>query len=88
MLSSDTRESRTGRIEFRDKDPEEWVQICRHLELRSLCTANAFPVNEEDAKDLLLPWFHPFGMANLLQECDVRRSFGMMMMTSIINAPP
>jgi hypothetical protein len=73
MLSSDTREARTGRIEFPDGDPEEWVRFCRYLEPRSLFTANTFPVNEEDAK-ALLPWFHLFGMTNLLQECDERLS--------------
>jgi hypothetical protein len=73
MLSSDTRESHTRRIEFPDGDPEEWVRFCRYLELRSLFTANAFPVNEEDAK-ALLPWFHLFGMTNHLQECDERLS--------------
>jgi hypothetical protein len=73
MLSSDSRESRTGIIEFPDGDPEEWVRFCRYLEPRSLFTASTFPVTEEDAKDLL-PWFHLFGMTNLLQECDQRLS--------------
>jgi hypothetical protein len=73
MLSSDSRESRTGIIEFPDGDPEEWVRFCHYLEPRSLFTANTFPVSEEDAKDLL-PWFHLFGMINLLQECDQRLS--------------
>jgi hypothetical protein len=73
MLSSDTRESRTRRIEFPDGDPEEWVRFCRYLEPRSLFTATTFPVDEEDAEGLL-PWFHLFGMTNLLQECDERLS--------------
>jgi hypothetical protein len=73
MLSSDTRESRTGRIEFPDGKPEEWVRLCRYLEPRSLFTATTFAVNEEDAK-ALLPWVHLFGMTNLLQECDERLS--------------
>jgi hypothetical protein len=73
MLSSDTLESHTRRIEFPDGDPEEWVRFCRYLEPRSTITADTFPVNEEDAKDLL-PWFHLFGMINLLQECDERLS--------------
>jgi hypothetical protein len=77
MLSSDTRESRTGRIEFPEGDPEEWV---RYLEPRSLFTANTFAIDEEDAK-ALLPWFHLFGMTNLLEECDerlFRRRFWML----------
>jgi hypothetical protein len=69
MLSSDTRESRTGRIDFPDEDPEEWVRFCRYLDPRSLFTTNTLHVNEEDAK-ALLPWFHQFGMINLLEECD------------------
>jgi hypothetical protein len=84
MLSSDTRESHTGRIEFPEGDPETWVRFCRYLESRSLLNANTFHVNETDAK-ALLPWFHLFGMTNLLQECDAtkgfllfRRSFWMM----------
>jgi hypothetical protein len=70
MLSSDTRESHTGRIDFPDGDPEEWVRFCRYLEPRS---PNTLHVNEEDAKTLL-PWFHLFGMTNLLDECDERLS--------------
>ena len=73
MCSLETRESLTGRIEFPDGDPEEWVRFCRYLEPRSLFTANTFHVNEEDAK-ALLPWFHLFGMTNLLEECDERLS--------------
>jgi hypothetical protein len=69
MLSSDTREHHTRKIEFPDGDPEEWVRFCRYLEPRSLFTPSTFAVNEEDAKTLL-PWFHLFGMTNLLQECD------------------
>jgi hypothetical protein len=73
MLSSETRESRTGRIEFPHEDPEEWVRFCHYPEPRSLFTTNTFHVNEGDAK-ALLPWFHLFGMTNLLQECDGRLS--------------
>jgi hypothetical protein len=69
MLSSDTRESHTRRIDFPHGDPETWVRFCRYLEPRSTFTADTFAVDEEDAKDLL-PWFHLFGMINLLQECD------------------
>jgi hypothetical protein len=73
MLSSDTRESNTRRIDFPDGDPKEWERFCRYLEPRSTFTAETFPVNVEDAK-ALLPWFHLFGMTNLLQECDERLS--------------
>jgi hypothetical protein len=73
MLSSESRESRTGIIVFSDGDPEEWVRFFRYLEPRSLFTTKTFQVNEEDAK-ALLPWFHQFGMTNLLQECDERLS--------------
>jgi hypothetical protein len=60
-------------IEFPDRDPEEWVRFCRYLKPRSLFTSNTLHVNEEDAK-ALFPWFHIFGMINLLQECDERLS--------------
>jgi hypothetical protein len=73
MLSSDTREHHTRKIEFPEGDPEEWVRFCRYLEPRSLFTAHTFPVNEEDAK-ALFHWFHLFGMTDLLQECDERLS--------------
>jgi hypothetical protein len=73
MLSSDTREAHTGRIEFPDGDPEEWIRFCRYLNPRSVFTTNTLHVNAEDAKDLL-PWFHQFGMTNLLEECDERLS--------------
>jgi hypothetical protein len=65
MLSSGTRESLNGTIEFPDGKPEEWVQFCHYLEPRSLFTASTFPVNEENAKSLF-PGFHLFGMTNLL----------------------
>jgi hypothetical protein len=73
MLSSGTRESRTGIIDFPDKDPQTWVRFCRYLEPRSTFTADTLQLNEQDAKDLLL-WFHLFGMINLLKECDARLS--------------
>jgi hypothetical protein len=73
MLSSESQESRTGIIVFSDGDPEEWVRFCRYLEPRSTFTAATLHVNEEDAK-VLLPWFHQFGMTNLLEECDERLS--------------
>jgi hypothetical protein len=69
MLSSDTREAHTGIIEFPDGDPEEWVRFCRYLDPRSLFATRTLHVNVQDAMDLL-PWFHQFGMTNLLQECD------------------
>jgi hypothetical protein len=40
MLSSDTREAHTGRIECPYGDPEEWVRFCRYLDPRSLFTTN------------------------------------------------
>jgi hypothetical protein len=73
MLSSDTRESHTRRIEFPEGDPETWVRFYRYLEPRSTFSADTLHVNEEDAK-ALLPWFHLFGMINLLEECDERLS--------------
>jgi hypothetical protein len=47
------------------------VRFCRYLDPRPLFTTNTLHVNEEDAK-ALLPWFHQFGMTNLLEECDER----------------
>jgi hypothetical protein len=65
------REFHTRRIEFRDGDPEEWVRFCRYLEPPSTFSTETLHVNEEDAKTLL-PWFHLFGMINLLEECNKR----------------
>lgn len=69
MLSSGMQESRKKKIEFPDKDPEEWKLFYPFLEPRSVSTADLVSINKENAK-AILPWFHEFGMTKLLHESD------------------
>lgn len=71
MLSSGMQESQNKRIEFPDKDPEEWKLVYSFLEPRALSTAVGVRITKDNAK-ALLPWFHEFGMTAMLKESDER----------------
>lgn len=66
MLSASMRESETSRIEFPNKDPEEWKMFHTFIDPETsrgakLTDANVF---------VLLPWFHEFQMDTFVKECD------------------
>lgn len=69
MLASGMQESQTKKIEFPDKNPEEWKLFYPFLEPRSMSTADCVKITKENAK-AILPWFHEFGMTKLLNESD------------------
>ena len=66
MLSSGMRESSTKRITFPDKKPEEWKEVYKFMDTRTLRDAKL----TKDNVKRLLPWFSLFEMTGLLQECD------------------
>jgi BTB/POZ domain len=69
MLASGMQESQTKKIEFPDKNPDEWKLFYPFLEPRSVSTADSVKITKENAK-AILPWFHEFGMTKLLNESD------------------
>jgi hypothetical protein len=69
MLASGMQESKNKKIDFPDKNPEEWKLFYPFLEPRSVSTANSVEITKENAK-AILPWFHEFGMTKLLGEGD------------------
>ena len=65
MLSSSMKEGESSRIEFPDKDPEEWELVYKFIDPSTLRDAEVTLDNVE----VLLPWFHEFQMEGLLSEC-------------------
>jgi hypothetical protein len=66
MLSVDMKEKAEKRIDFADKDPEEWKLFYSFIDPRTCSTAKLTTENV----DRLLPWFHEFAMEARLMECD------------------
>lgn len=66
MLSVDMKEKSERRIEFAEKDPEEWKVFYAFIDPRS---CNNVKLNNDNV-DMLLPWFHEFAMEEKLVECD------------------
>lgn len=72
MLSSGMREGETRRIEFPDKDPEEWTLV---MQCMDPANATLLPDHEQSPLDKtnaaeLVPWFHELQMDNYLSKCD------------------
>jgi len=63
-LNSGMKESHTKCFEFTDKDPEEWKLFSSFLEPFSEAK-----INKENV-EILIPWFHEFGVPVLLAKCD------------------
>ena len=63
MLSIDMRERLSGRIEFVDKDPNDWEALLPFLEPHA--PSLTLPTIQQ-----LLPWFHQLQMERLLEESD------------------
>lgn len=68
MLSSSMKEGELGKIEFPDKDPEEWELFYNFIIPANMSTRSS-RVNDETVL-VLIPWFHEFQMNDFLQECD------------------
>ena len=70
MLSANMKEKAEKRIEFTNKDPEEWALFYSFIDPRTCSTAKLTCENV----DMLLPWFHEFAMEERLVECDIFKS--------------
>lgn len=69
MLSSGMQEAQTKRIEFRDKNPDEWRIVYKFFEPRSH-ESDAAIKGISTTNKFLVQWFHMFNMNKLLVECD------------------
>lgn len=69
MFSAGMSESNEGRIEFLDRDPEEWKLFYGFVDPARLGGGEARPIDERNAT-ILTKWFHEFQMDNYLRECD------------------
>lgn len=63
-LHSGMKESKTMSIELPDKDPEEWKVFSAFLEPCSKAQIS------ENNVEMLIPWFHQFGVHAFEEECD------------------
>lgn len=66
QLLCSTTNAAANRIELKDKDPEEWKLFYSFVDPSTLRKARITPENVE----VLVRWFHGFGMTGLLAECD------------------
>ncbi|KAL7548667.1 hypothetical protein ACHAWF_011937 [Thalassiosira exigua] len=69
MLSSDMAEANSSRIEYPDKDPEEWKLLYKFLDPRRMGDSNSHVINVDVAMKLT-PWFHEFQMESFVKKCD------------------
>ena len=68
MLSAPMRERTNARIEFPDKDPEEWKLFFNFID-PSTSHSTAAQVNKDNVF-ILAPWFHEHQMDFLFEQCD------------------
>lgn len=66
MLGAPMRENATSRIEFPDKNPEEWKVVYTFIDPD---TKNGAKVNKDNA-EMLLPWFNELLMEDHFNMCD------------------
>lgn len=66
LFSATAATTELQRIEWKDKDPDEWKLFYSFVDPATLRNAAITPENVE----VLVRWFHGFGMAGLLAECD------------------
>jgi hypothetical protein len=66
MLSGSMKESKTSRIEFPDKDPNDWKLFYTFI---NPSTCRDAKINTDNVMKLV-PWFHQLQILPLLTECD------------------
>jgi len=69
MLSSNMSENNESRIEFPNKDPDEWKIFYPFIDPFQIGEAKHASINDENVMTLV-PWFHEFQMNSLHQQCD------------------
>jgi len=70
MIGSCLREGSLSRIEFPDKDPEEWKLFYEFIAPDNLGKERRNATIDNENVLLLLPWFHEFQMCDCVSECD------------------
>ena len=71
MLSTDMAENNSSRIEFPNKDPEEWKLFYMFIDPSYIGVANhSGSTLCDDTARKLAPWFHEFQMDSYLEKCD------------------
>ena len=69
MLSVNMAEGNTGRIEFPNKDPEEWKLFYSFIDPENLGGKKEYNIDDTNVM-LLTKYFHEFEMELYLKECD------------------
>lgn len=70
LLSSGMKEDKLGRIEFPDKDPEEFKLFYEFIKPSKIAEVKYDANIDMGNVFKLLPWFHQFEMGNHVEECD------------------
>jgi len=69
MLSTNMAENNESRIEFPNKDPNEWKVFYPFIDPFQIGEAKHPTIDDENVMTLV-PWFHEFQMGSLHQQCD------------------
>ncbi|KAL7544267.1 hypothetical protein ACHAWF_007654 [Thalassiosira exigua] len=71
MLGANMAEAHSNRIEFPDRDPEEWKLLYNFIDPSMIGEAKHrdTPIDSDIAMKLT-PWFHEFQMESFLEKCD------------------
>ncbi|KAL7554529.1 hypothetical protein ACHAWF_017989 [Thalassiosira exigua] len=70
MLGTSMAEANRNRIEFPDKDPEEWKRLYNFIDPSVIVDANYCATMDDDVAMKLTPWFHEFQMESFVGKCD------------------
>ncbi|KAL7527964.1 hypothetical protein ACHAWF_002380, partial [Thalassiosira exigua] len=70
MLSAGMAEANSNRIEFPDKDPEEWKLLYQFIDPSMIGDINHNRSIDGVVAIKLTPWFHEFQMDSFVQTCD------------------
>ena len=69
MLSSNMTENNESRIEFPNKEPDEWKMFYPFIDPFQIGEATRPTIDDENVMTLV-PWFHEFQLNSLHQQCD------------------
>ena len=69
MLSSSMKEGEMSRVDFPDKDPEEWKLFHNFISPGKIGTDNCAEISHDNVM-VLLPWFHELQINYYVKKCD------------------
>ena len=69
MLSSSMKEGEMSRVDFPDKDPEEWKLFYNFISPGKIGTDNCAEISHDNVM-VLLPWFHELQINYYVKKCD------------------